>query len=137
MPRFSKQSAGKLATCDDRLQLILNQAILVVDFVVLEGHRGKIAQDDAYAKGNSKLRWPFGRHNSLPSRAVDIAPYYPDGIHWKDLIAFGRLMGVVQCIAHQQDIPLRFGLDWNSNFQSVDQDPNESFLDAPHIELAG
>lgn len=136
MPVFSKQSRGKLETCDPRLQDILNEAIKIVDFVVLEGHRGKIAQDIAYATGRSKLRFPQGKHNALPSRAVDIAPYYPDiKIDWSDLIAFGRLMGVVQAIAHQKGVELRFGLDWDGDWKSVNRDPDENFLDAPHVEL--
>lgn len=137
MPVFSKQSRGKLNTCDPRLQDILNEAIKIVDITILEGHRGKYAQDLAFSYGHSKLKWPHGKHNALPSRAVDIAPYFPDvKIDWKDLIAFGRLMGIVQAIAHAKGISLRFGLDWDGDFRSVDRDPDENFLDAPHVELA-
>jgi peptidoglycan L-alanyl-D-glutamate endopeptidase CwlK len=136
MPVFSAQSKGRLNTCDPRLQDILNEAIKIVDITILEGHRGQIKQDAAFASGHSKLRWPHGKHNSFPSRAVDIAPFVIDtGIDWKDLIAFGRVMGVVQAVAHAKGIRLRFGLDWDGDFRSVDVDPDESFMDAPHIEL--
>jgi peptidoglycan L-alanyl-D-glutamate endopeptidase CwlK len=123
-----------LATCDLRLQSILNEAIKQIDFVVLEGHRNKEAQEAAFKKGTTKLHWPNGNHNKLPSRAVDIAPYFKDApsIDWKDLPAFGRLMGYIQRIAFEKNIKLRFGLDWDGDFRSMD----ESFLDAPHIELA-
>lgn len=139
MPKFSDASEGRLASCDGRLQEILRSAIEIVDFVVVQGHRNQADQDKAFAEGKSKLRWPNGNHNSLPSRAVDVAPVYYDAgkakIDWADAIAFGRLMGVVHAIAHSRGIRLRFGLDWDGDFRSVDRDPSESFLDAPHIEL--
>lgn len=137
MPAFGANSRTRLATCDQRLQDILNEAIKIVDFTVLKGHRGQVEQDEAFRTGKSKLRWPNGNHNAYPSRAVDIAPWLPGypNIDWDDLIAFGRLMGVVQAIAHQKGVRLRFGLDWDGDFRSVNRDANETFLDAPHVEL--
>jgi peptidoglycan L-alanyl-D-glutamate endopeptidase CwlK len=136
MPRLSESSKAKLATCDPRLQEILNEAILYVDFVVLQGHRGEAEQNEAYRTGKSKLKWPHGNHNSMPSRAVDIAPWLPGvKIDWTDLIAFGRLMGIVQALGARKGIKLRFGVDWDGDFRSVGPDPDESFLDAPHVEL--
>lgn len=136
MPSFSNASRAKLESCDARLQLILNEAIQIVDFTVLVGHRGKEEQDEAFRTGKSQKQWPNGNHNAMPSRAVDIAPWLPQvKLDWHDLIAFGRLMGIVQAIAHRHGIKLRFGLDWDGDFRSVDRDPDEDFLDAPHIEL--
>lgn len=136
MPAFSQASADKLATCDQRLQDIMNRAIKIVDFTVVVGRRGKAEQEQAFAEGKTQLHYPHGNHNANPSRAVDIAPYVTgSGIDWGDLIAFGRLMGVVQAIAFELDIKLRFGLDWDGDFRSVNRDPNEHFLDAPHVEL--
>lgn len=140
MPAFSATSRERLRTCDPRLQDVLNDAIEVVDFTIIEGHRGEAAQNKAFAEGKSKLRWPAGKHNRYPSNAVDVAPVYYDEtpgakIDWNDLIAFGRVMGVVQACAHRRGIKLRFGLDWDGDFRSVNRDPDESFLDAPHIEL--
>ena len=139
MPVFGKASKTKLATCDQRLQLICNDAIEIFDFTIVEGHRNKADQDRAFAQGKSKLKWPKGKHNTLPSMAVDIAPvYYENGImkiDWSDTIAFGRLMGVVQACAYKRGIKVRFGLDWDADQLSVNRDPTESFLDAPHVEL--
>lgn len=136
MPRFSETSKARLATCDARLQLVLNEAIEVVDFTVLEGHRGEAAQNLAFNTGKSKLPWPRGKHNAFPSRAVDIAPWLPQvKIDWGDLVAFGRLMGVVQAMAYHHGVKLRFGLDWDGDFRSVNRDPDEGFMDAPHVEL--
>lgn len=137
MPKFSEVSKQRLATCDPRLQDILTEAIKYVDFTVAEGHRGRDAQNKAVAEGKSQKPWPTGSHNAYPSRAVDIWPYIPElrGPDWKDIVAFGRLMGVVQCIAMQKGIRLRFGLDWDGDWRTVDRDPTEDFLDAPHVEL--
>lgn len=139
MPGFSKISKQRLASCDPRLQNVLEEAIKEIDFIVIEGHRGQADQDAAFARGASKLKWPHGKHNALPSKAVDIWPYPPDGkLTWKDVVAAGRLMGYIQRIAYEQGIRLRFGLDWDGDFRTAGPtDPDESFLDAPHIELIG
>jgi peptidoglycan LD-endopeptidase CwlK len=136
MPKLSETSKKRLATCDSRLRLVVNEAAEIVNLIVLEGHRDEVAQNDAVRRGASQKPWPTGNHNAIPSRAVDIAPWLPEvKIDWKDLIAFGRLMGVIQAVAHRHGIKLRFGLDWDGDFRSVDRDPDEKFLDAPHIEL--
>ena len=138
MPSFSAASEAKLATCDTRLQGILREAIKRIDFTIIEGHRNQADQDAAFARGASKLKYPHGKHNALPSRAVDIAPVYHDGgskITWKDVPAFARLMGYIEHIAFQRSIKLRLGMDWDGDFRTAGHDPGENFLDAPHIEL--
>jgi peptidoglycan L-alanyl-D-glutamate endopeptidase CwlK len=141
VPQFSQTSLDRLATCDPRLQRLARLAILIVDFQVLEGHRDQAAQEQAVADGKSKLHWPNGNHNKLPSKAMDIAPLSTDvskgKLDWGDLIAFGRLMGIMQALAFEDGIKLRFGLDWDGDFRSVGRDADESFLDAPHVEVLG
>src|SRR4051812_15777936 len=75
MAKFSIESELQLETCDSRLQRLMREAIKYVDFKIVEGHRGKAAQEAAFAKGASKLHWPYGNHNATPSRAVDFAPF--------------------------------------------------------------
>lgn len=136
---FSVLDIQRLQTCDHALQDILIEAREIVPFMVLEGHRGQAAQEAAFAAGKSQLHWPHGKHNGVPSQAVDVAPIYFSGdvrqIDWGDLVAFGRIMGVVQAVAHKRGVKLRFGLDWDGDFRSVGRDPDEHFMDAPHIEL--
>lgn len=134
---LSKDDEKQLSEVDAELAALVRDAEKIVPLTVIEGHRGQAAQDKAFAEGKSKLKWPNGKHNKLPSAAVDLAPtYYEKGtqIDWKDVVAFGRIMGVMQCLAFQRGIKLRFGLDWDGDFRSVGRDPNESFLDAPHVE---
>jgi peptidoglycan L-alanyl-D-glutamate endopeptidase CwlK len=132
MPRFSVASELQLNTCDPRLQRVLREAIKYYDFVVVEGHRGKEAQNRAYAKGASQLPWPYGNHNAKPSRAADLAPY---PIDWKEgekpHLRFATMMGVVLVCAKQLGIKVRFGQDWNRNQDQRD----ETFLDYGHVEL--
>ena len=51
MPKFSKESLDKLATCDARLQKVFNEVIKHVDCTIIEGHRGQETQDEYYRTG--------------------------------------------------------------------------------------
>lgn len=115
------------------LQRVLTEAIKYFDFSILEGFRDEEAQNRAYAKGLSKVRWPLGKHNSNPSHAVDIAPY---PIDWSDerkaTERFVLLAGVILCLAAQMNITIRWGGDWNRNNDTRDE---KGFRDYPHFEL--
>ena len=128
MPSFGKTSKEKLASCDPLLQKVANRAILIMDFSVICGHRGKEEQDKAFASGNSKLKWPDGKHNKMPSLAMDLLPY---PIDWNDRDRFILLAGIIIGVAHELGVPIRWGGDWNSNYVIKD----ESFQDLGHFEL--
>jgi hypothetical protein len=122
MASFGKSSKEKLATCDPRLQEILNEVIKIRDISILCGHRGEEEQNKAFNGGNSKLKFPQSKHNSQPSKAVDIAPY-DKGIDWENREKFFELAGIVKAIAHTKGIKIRWGGDFTS------------FFDGPHYEL--
>ena len=126
--RFGVKSAERLATCDVRLQEILNEAIKIVDFSVICGHRDKEAQNMAYYEGKSKLQYPDSKHNTNPSEAVDVAPY---PIDWNDTERFAHLIGILRGIAHTKGYKLRVGIDWDMDGDIRDH----SFMDYPHIEI--
>jgi peptidoglycan L-alanyl-D-glutamate endopeptidase CwlK len=128
MPRFGKQSQAQLDTCHEDLQKVLNVAIKEVDFSILEGHRSKELQDKYFRENKSKLKYPLGKHNKIPSLAVDIAPY---PIDWKDTKRFAHVAFFIKGIAYSMGIRLRLGGDWNGDFIN-----NESFIDLPHLELS-
>lgn len=128
MYKFSKTSINRLETCDKRLQDILNKAIECVDFTVICGHRGQIEQDKAFESGNSKLRFPQSKHNSIPSKAVDIAPY---PINWENLNRFYHLAGIIRGIAIEKGYKIRFGGDWDMDGEISDN----SFNDLVHFEI--
>lgn len=132
MPTFGNASEAQLKTCHPLLQQVLREAILIFDFSVVEGYRGKVAQDAAYAKGFSKVRFPNGNHNKSPSLAADIAPYPIDWSEKRGAIErFVFMQGVVWACAERLGIKVRLGLDWNRNLDMRD----ETFRDYPHIEL--
>ena len=128
MPRFGKNSRIRLATCDEKLQDVFNEVIKYVDCSVLEGHRDERKQDKYFEEGKTKVRYPMGRHNSKPSRAVDVVPYPVD---WKDRERFHLFAGFVLGLARGMGIHLRWGGDWNMNFEVDDN----KFDDFPHFEL--
>lgn len=153
MPSFGRTSQQKLSTCHSDIQVICNEAIKVLDFGIITGHRTKEEQNALYPK-YTRLKWPHGKHNKFPSNAVDVAPYIkPYGYIFgnrdqiRDMMvrnnvskveaynfvlkSYGRLIGVMETIAHQRNIPIRLGIDWDGDFDMLDQD----FHDLGHLEL--
>ena len=128
MPKFGKKSMENLSTCDHRLRKVFNEVIQHVDCSILEGHRSEERQNKLYEEGKTKVRYPKGRHNHKPSRAVDVVPY---PIDWNDRERFHLFAGFVLGMAYSMDISLRWGGDWNQNFQVDDN----KFDDFPHFEL--
>jgi peptidoglycan LD-endopeptidase CwlK len=93
---LGRTSKARLAECDAHLQRFVEDLVSQIDggvlaargvhdLTVLCGFRGQAEQDDAFARGTSKLRWPKSKHNAKPARAVDIAPFPLD---WKDTDRF-------------------------------------------------
>lgn len=153
MPSFGNTSRQKLSTCHSDIQLICNEAIKVFDFGIITGHRTKEEQNALYPK-YTRLKWPHGKHNKFPSNAVDVAPYIkPYGYIFGHndqirnmmvrnnvskveaynfvLKSYGRLIGVMETIAYQRNIPIRLGIDWDGDFDMLDQ----NFHDLGHLEL--
>ena len=128
MAKFGSKSKKNLSTCHEDLQKVFNEVIKYVDCSVLEGHRDERTQDRLYEEGKTKVRYPMGRHNSSPSRAVDVVPY---PIDWKDRERFHLFAGFVLGMARGMGITLRWGGDWNMNFEVDDN----KFDDFPHFEL--
>lgn len=120
MPRFSSHSQAALRTVDPALREICLQAIKEYDFSVLCGHRNEHDQNEAYDLGYSKLRFPYSKHNSIPSRAVDLAPY---PILWADPVRFVELSKIILRIAHEFMIGVEWGGTW------------AQFPDLPHYQL--
>jgi peptidoglycan L-alanyl-D-glutamate endopeptidase CwlK len=127
MPRFSKRSLDNLATCSSLLQLIAKEAIEYTDFSVIWGHRSKEKQDMFFREGYSDLKWPFSKHNKVPSEAFDIVPW---PINWDDRERFFFLAGVVLSIAKRREISLRWGGAWDGSFNVKGQRD-----DLAHFEL--
>ena len=131
MPAFSEVSAQRLATCHPDLIRLFSEIIKSADCSVLCGHRGKDDQERAFLMGNSKLRWPASRHNSEPSRAIDVMPYPVD---WQYTPALYYFAGYVMRTADELGIGLRWGGSWTSG-PNRHKIVNVLFKDLPHYEL--
>lgn len=130
MATFSRVSTEHLNSCHPNLQLLCKEVIKYYDVAIIEGHRSKTRQDSAYANGSSKVQWPNSKHNTLPSLAVDIAPY---PIDWRNVKRFYYMHGIIFTLAKQLGIDIRSGADWDCDTDFDD----EKFIDLPHIELLG
>lgn len=114
-----RKSAEKLATCHpDLIKLITavrDDSRCPMLFTVTCGHRGEEEQNDAYARGASKVQWPNGKHNSFPSVAVDLAPHpYPSEEELEETTA--RLARFVKIKAIELGIRINAGLDWGWDY---------------------
>ena len=128
MPRYSKRSKERLASCDQRLQDVFNEVIKHVDCSILEGHRSKERQNKLYDEGRTKVKYPNGRHNSNPSKACDVTPYPVD---WEDRERQTLFAGFVLGLARSMGYTLRWGGDWDQDFQVMEN----RFDDFPHFEI--
>ncbi len=117
--KYSKRSITNIEQCDERLQLIAYELIHRMDVIVICGHRNKADQNAAYNSGKSRLKWPMGKHNKLPSLAFDVVPY---PVNWDKIEPFKVMCRHIEQIAKELGIKIRLGRDF-------------SFKDWPHVEL--
>ena len=117
---------------DPRLQLVMTRVRdEVADITLLEGYRDEDTQDAYFESGRSELRWPDGKHNQLPSKAVDFQPYpHPvdDNKLWG---ALGYIGSAAIQIAKEEGITLRWGGDWDGDGDMT----NQKFYDLFHLEI--
>lgn len=134
MYAYSKACQQRKAQCHPDLQVLLDEIIKYFDCTITCSFRDQKEQDEAFAKGFSKLKWPHGNHNKLPSIAVDVSP---SPIDYKDIerqcYFAGYVMAIAEMLYQQGRMKhrVRWGRDWNRNTDLKD----ERFLDYPHIEL--
>lgn len=133
MPYFSELSKERLWSCDERLRDICNKAIMIYDFSVVCGHRDKKEQNNAFKTGKTSLKYPESKHNTSPSRAVDIVPWNKKtkSVDWENIRSFHILAGIMFAVAHAKGVKLRWGGDWDSDWDIKDQ----NWFDLGHFEL--
>ena len=125
---YGETSLKRLSECDQDLQDIMFEAIDMMDLTILQGHRPKVEQDEYFALGTSEVQWPHSKHNSRPSKAVDVAPY---PVEWADRERMHYMAGMIKGIADQKGIAIRWGGDWDMDGEVKDN----SFDDLVHFEL--
>ena len=121
MYRFSSSSLKHLNTCDNKLVFLFGEVIKDIDCEIICGRRWRYEQEKAFDEGRSKLHYPKSKHNSFPSKAVDVLPY-PFNPDW-NREQFKPLAEVVKRKAKELGIKIKWGGDWSR------------FGDFPHWEL--
>ena len=120
--KFGAKSMERLKQCDIRLQTLCEKMLARSDFdmTITCGYRNKEDQEKYFNEGKSKAHFGQSKHNSFPSKAVDICPC---PINWdtKD-IRWHKMVALAYDTARQLGIKIRCGAFF-------------SFKDYPHIEL--
>lgn len=140
MAKFGPDSLERLQTCHPLLQNLFQIIVVEFDCSILEGHRPIERQIELFHAGLTKIQQ--GKHNVMPSLAVDVAPYIPGRkVPWpklgtptyqKDLALFYHFGGYVRGRAKGLGISLTWGGDWDRDFDIHDQ----TFDDLIHFELS-
>lgn len=142
MPNFSHLSKQRLEQCHPDLQILMNEVILQIDISILHGYRSPETQFEIFKKGRKLVdgKWiktgktftqldgfkKKSKHNSIPSLAVDVAPY---PVNWKEIDRFKTTAIIIKQIyktlkdAGKIESDIVWGGDW------------DSFKDYPHWEI--
>jgi len=154
MPTFGPASRKKLDTIHEILQMLCNRVVKHFDITLLKGHRLEDEQNAAFNSGASTKQWPDSKHNTLPSMAVDAAPWpIPEGwgdlkgqtilainLDWKERVKFYQMTTCFRFAWSQlceenpelsKQYRLRIGDDWDGDGDYRDQ----NFDDLVHIEI--
>lgn len=134
MRSWGKESKKHFDTLDPRLQRVMTRVRdEVADISILQGHRGQAAQNEAFygTPQRSKLPWPKGKHNKLPSVAVDFQPYpRPDNLD-KLTSSLAYIAGAAVMIGREEGVVIRWGGDWDKDGSLMDQNFDDYF----HLEI--
>ncbi len=132
---FSKRSDFFVSTCHPDLQILLYEAIKVIDFSVIDGARDEESQNAKFRDGLSKVKYPNSRHNTVPSMAVDIAPYPINFDNRERFLVFGAtIMQIARQLYEEGKMThrLRWGADWKDELKNKDV---KASWDPGHLEL--
>ena len=130
MNSFGRASRTNLRTVEFQGQQLAHRVLKIKDHSILQGHRPEDEQNAAFDTGNSKLRWPDGKHNRLPSTAMDVqthpVPEREQELREEQLY----LLGLYRGIGSEMDMEVTTGADWDSNGEISDN----GFDDFFHVE---
>lgn len=132
MRTWGERSKVVYGELDSRLKHYLDRALQeVADISLICGHRTQEEQMKAYFSNHSKLMWPTGKHNSLPSKAVDFQPYPLPEEKAKLWAALAYVAGSIIQMAKVDGVTIRWGGDWDLDGDLTDQ----NFDDLYHLEV--
>ena len=138
---LGKRSEENTSQCTAFCQAVIRKAIEIthIDFSVICGHRGEIAQNKAYSSGYSKLKFDNSKHNKKPSQAFDIIPFFEDKSQTYKPMHYAVLYGALKAaeIIVKRETPifnkysLIGGINWDDD-EIVYYD--QTFQDLGHYE---
>jgi peptidoglycan LD-endopeptidase CwlK len=143
MFEFGKSSLRRKATLHPIIQVLCHRVIRVYDFSILCGWRSEAKQLEAYNEGNSKVLFPFSKHNrslllGLPnvSDAIDAGPWI-NGRTSEDYSDCSHMAGMFIMAAesfHLEDMGLElvWGGNWDGDMEII---TDQNFNDLYHLEL--
>ncbi len=120
MPALDPTSRQRLAGAHPLLQRLFADVAAKTPIRILDGQRGRAAQERAFALGNSRAHFGQSAHNWTPAIALDVVPLPLD---WSDTARFATLAATVKATAVALGIRIAWGGDW------------AHLKDMPHYEL--
>ena len=132
--KFGKKSEMHLDQTSSGLSFVMREALArgVMDFTIIESFRDEETQNAYfYAEPQkSRVKFPHGKHNKKPAKAVDAVPWINRDVSWNKLHCC-VLAGVVLAVASNLGIKIRWGCNWDMDSEPItDQD----FQDLVHFE---
>ena len=157
MPKFSKSSLNNLKDVSPDLRMLAMLALdyagkMGKDFSVIEGYRSPERQLELFNSGFSTIK--EGKHNLLPSQAIDIIPYhakeggltgnpeqvrklsvkYNKSYELMNALIHAEFQVIAMCFklaANELHLKVTWGGDWNNDGSTFDT----GFLDYGHFEI--
>ena len=133
---WGKTSRRNRQSINHRLNSVSDVVLKIKDHSIIKGHRPEAEQHAAFLAGNSKLDWPDGKHNEIPSSAADVQSYpFPpldpetgDQAQREEQL---YLLGLYKGVGAVMGIDIRTGADWDRDGQILDN----GFDDFFHVEI--
>lgn len=138
MPEFSESSKSKLATCHVDLKTLFSYVINERDCIIICGHRGEEEQEEAFREGKTRVHYPYGNHNAIPSNAVDAAPYPVDWNNIEGFVEFAKFVldtaAMLKDAGHIES-DIRWGGDWaRTGTYNPEENSKHGINDLDHFE---
>jgi len=109
--KYSIKSKTVRQSIHPELRKLFEEVLHYRDHALVSGYRSETEQAEMVLLGRSQLPWPFSKHNKIPSRAVDVAPYPVPGDEDPEWDYFALF---VKALAVDMDIVVKWGGDWTS-----------------------
>jgi peptidoglycan L-alanyl-D-glutamate endopeptidase CwlK len=135
--QLTERDLSNLSECVETLQIVFKGLANNADFLIYEGHRGKEEQDKYFKEGKSKVKFPNSKHNTMPSKALDVIVLINGKPQWDNTemqtYFAGQVIGYAKRLYEEGAVTqkIRWGGDWDR-----DGNPrNETFRDLVHFEV--